>query len=75
MTSDEKIENLLFVIWIQDQRNGSWMKVVKEIKGELEKLREEMEDGDKLFNGSGSEIFGSPKNRGVGAGGTRKTDR
>jgi tryptophan 2,3-dioxygenase len=44
MTSDEKVENLLFVIYVQNQRHEYWMKVVREIKVELEKLREEMGD-------------------------------
>jgi hypothetical protein len=49
MTSDEKVENLLFVIWVQDQRHKYWMKVIRETKKELEKLREEMWDG-RLFH-------------------------
>jgi len=46
-----KIENLLFVIWIQDQRHDYWMKFIKEVKEAMQKLREEIEDGNKLFNG------------------------
>ena len=49
VTSDEKVENLLFVIWVQDQRHGYWMKVIREIKGELKKLKEEMGDA-RLFH-------------------------
>ena len=45
MTSDEKVENLLFVIWVLEQRHDFWMKVIREIKKELEKLREDMVDG------------------------------
>jgi hypothetical protein len=37
MTSDEKVENLLFVIWIQDQRHEYWMKFIREIREEIEK--------------------------------------
>jgi hypothetical protein len=44
MTSDEKVENLLFVIWIQDQRHEYWMKFIREMKKELEELRGEMVD-------------------------------
>jgi hypothetical protein len=43
MTPEEKIENLLFAIWIRDQRHDYWMKVIKDIKRELEVLREVME--------------------------------
>ena len=46
VTSDEKVEKRLFVIWVQDQRHDHWMKFIKEIEGELEKLREEIKDGD-----------------------------
>jgi hypothetical protein len=45
MTPDEKIENLLFVIWVQDQRHDFWMKVIREIKKELDDLKGSMEDG------------------------------
>jgi hypothetical protein len=39
-----KVENLLFVIWIQDQRHNYWMKFIKEVRTALEILREEIED-------------------------------
>ncbi len=48
-----KIENLLFVIWIQDQRHDFYMKFIKEIKKELQEWREVIEDGNKLLDGSG----------------------
>jgi hypothetical protein len=35
-----KVENLLFVIWIQDQRHDYWMKFIKEVRIALEILRE-----------------------------------
>jgi len=38
MISEQKIENLLFVIWVQDQRHDYWQKVLREIKGELEAI-------------------------------------
>jgi len=44
MTSDEKVENLLFVIWVLEQRHSYWRKVIRETKAELEKLKEEMVD-------------------------------
>jgi hypothetical protein len=40
-----KIENLLFVIYIQDQRHDYWMKFIKEVKEAMQKLREEVEFG------------------------------
>jgi hypothetical protein len=43
MTPEEKIENLLFVIWVQDQRHDYWMKVIKDVKRELGVLKEVME--------------------------------
>ena len=44
MTSDEKVENLLFVIWVQDQRHDYWMKVIREMRKELQELKEMMGD-------------------------------
>jgi hypothetical protein len=32
-----KVENLLFVIWVQDQRHEYWMKFIREIREEIEK--------------------------------------
>lgn len=45
-----KIENLLFVIWIQDQRHDYWMKFIKEVRTALEHLKKEIEDGDNVSN-------------------------
>lgn len=36
----QRIENLLFVIWIQDQRHDYYMKFIREIKHDLEELRD-----------------------------------
>jgi len=46
MTSDEKVENLLFVIWIQDQRHDYWMRFIREIRTELETLRQDLREPD-----------------------------
>lgn len=40
-----KIENLLFVIWIQNQRHDYWMKFIKEVREAIQTLREGLEDG------------------------------
>lgn len=45
MTSDEKVENLLFVIWVQEQRQAYWSKVIREIRTELESLRDALSNG------------------------------
>ena len=37
-----RIENLLFVIWIQDQRHDFYMKFIREVEAELEALRREL---------------------------------
>ena len=41
--NETKIENLLFVIWVQDQRNDFHVKVIRETKRELEELRKMVE--------------------------------
>jgi hypothetical protein len=41
--SDRKIENLLFVIYVQDQRHEYWMKVIREIREALEDLSKELQ--------------------------------
>ena len=45
-----KVENLLFVIWIQDQRHDYWMKFIKEVRTALEILREEIKEDERLFH-------------------------
>jgi hypothetical protein len=47
--NEAKIENLLFALWVQDQRHDYWMKVIKEIMAGLEELREEVWNG-RLFH-------------------------
>ncbi len=47
--NETKVENLLFALWVQDQRHDYWMKVVREIRAGLENLKEEMWDG-RLFH-------------------------
>ena len=49
-----RIENLLFVIWVQDQRHDFWMKVIKEVRTALEILREEIEEDGRLFHSDGA---------------------
>jgi hypothetical protein len=51
MTSEAKIENLLFVVWVQDQRFDYWKKVIRETKEKLEELKLEMECNERLFHG------------------------
>jgi hypothetical protein len=46
-----KVENLLFVIWIQDQRHDYWMKFIKEVRTALEILMEEIVEDERLFHG------------------------
>jgi len=38
MTPEQKIENLLFVIWVQDQRHDYWLKVLREVRTEVEAI-------------------------------------
>lgn|GEM_PF-2219133 len=38
MDLEAKVENLLFVIWVQDQRQAYWSKVIRELRAELEEL-------------------------------------
>jgi len=47
-----KVENLLFVIWIQDQRHNFWMKFIEEVKEAMQNLREEIKDGDDTIDDS-----------------------
>ena len=48
-----KVENLLFVIWIQDQRHDYWMKFIREVRTALEILMEEIKEDERLFHGYG----------------------
>jgi len=40
MTPEQKIENLLFVIWVQDQRHDYWLKVLREVRTEVEAIND-----------------------------------
>jgi hypothetical protein len=58
-----KVENLLFVIWIQDQRHDYWMKFIEEVRTALEILREEIKEDERLFHsvGTGRSLPGESK--------------
>lgn len=44
-----QVENLLFVIWVQDQRFDYWRKVLKETVKALEEIRDIMAEGDEQW--------------------------
>ena len=50
ITLEQRIENLLFVIWIQDQRHDYWMKFIKEVRTALEILGEEIKEDEGLLH-------------------------